>query len=585
MRVGAAKKKPAPAAAPDPDDLFGDLDLRKAQHQKERICPGCAVPVDPDETVCPACGVEIETGQLSERERLRRRRKGPPPEEFYGAAIADAWNFVRVNRGRAITTGLIWAVTVTMAICSAFILTWYIDTREAELRDSASGNIEVTDEYVLIDLREDPDNGEARYDGKRYTKSAVNEDFTLRLPGPRQGAMQSPPSIFWGTILLISVLAFGGRAWILAVAVVRSGLDRQKQLKRFQSDLFGSMAMGFRSIFWPLVLMWPFLWIPPLVQWASGSATAGAAAWGVLFLIPILFFLPPALVHLTQKYTYRAWLLNWMLLDWLKTAGAALYSSALLFGFVLFVPLACLIAVAVLYHDITRFYTQQVEVPILSSLTTYDPGNAATFGTFTFLRLPLVTGLSFVTASVVCGCLAFPALFVMRVFGVYAYYFRPDLSLINEQKEFSPAGFGPRFLAGLIDSLILSVLAGVAYFAATLVSGLFGGLWGFSSDLILMARFVLFGAATLILWALYFSTWESGQNRGTLGKAALGIIVVDNDNQPISARQALRRTVFCLISVLTLFIGFAMCAFQPDKRALHDLLSKTQVVWRGEVDE
>ena len=100
-----------------------------------------------------------------------------------------------------------------------------------------------------------------------------------------------------------------------------------------------------------------------------------------------------------------------------------------------------------------------------------------------------------------------------------------------------------------------------------------------------MARFVLFGAATLILWALYFSTWESGQNRGTLGKAALGIIVVDNDNQPISTRQALRRAVFCLISVLTLFIGFAMCAFQPDKRALHDLLSKTQVVWRGEVDE
>ena len=96
----ASGTAPAKARAPrparksqDPDDLFGDLDLRQAEDTKKKVCPGCTAPVEDGDIECPKCGVNIATGVLSERQRIKRERKGPPPAEFYRSVWGNSWKF------------------------------------------------------------------------------------------------------------------------------------------------------------------------------------------------------------------------------------------------------------------------------------------------------------------------------------------------------------------------------------------------------------------------------------------------------------------------------------------------------------
>lgn len=587
VQVGSGRKKTPRRETPptNPDDLFSGLNLRAAADAGTRICPSCATPArDDEEETCHKCGVNIDTGKLAEKERLRRKRNAPPPEEFYGTVFRDGIDFVKQNRRWMITSSIVWAMALTMAASAAFTIDWYVEGREIELRDSAAGMIEVTDDYVLIDLNSNPESGEARYDGTRYTKSAMGPDNRLVFHGPRMGAMLSPPAVFWFMILFLSVLGFGGWAWMLAIAIAKTTFDGSSELKRFNFDLFACMAMGFRSIFWPLVLLWPFLWIPPLVQWLTGNVIVGSILWACIFLLPIAVFLPAAIVHLTQKYTYRAWLLDWMSLAWVKTAVPSSFVSALLVGLVLAAPLTCVVLGLVFYDGVTRFYTTSIEIPALSALIGYTEADEASFGMFAFLRLPFLCAVTFTGAFVFCGVMSFPALFVMRAIGTFGVFFRPELSLINEQVDLEPAGFGPRFLAGLIDALLLAVIAATALFAATMVTKLFGFLYAFPPQTIQAAQLLIGGVCTLAVWGLYYATWEAGQNRGTLGKASIGIMVLRHDDKPVDSRLSVKRAGMALISLLTLGLGFAMCAFQADRRALHDILSKTKVVWREESD-
>lgn len=570
----ARRKKMKPA---NPDDMFGGLDLESADDVNQKICPNCTAPVNEEDVICQQCGVDVETGVLGKRERIRRSRNAPPSEEFYGEIWKNSWQFLMAHKSWAVYTGVIWAMTVTMAICSVFTLLWYWDVRAEYLRDSGNGAIEITEEYVFIDLRGD-EKAFAEYDGKRYTKSAVNEDGTLQLPGPRLGAQLSPPSLFWGLMLFVSVLGFGGWAWTLALKVIQTTFAREKVIKRFQTDLFASMAMGFRSICWPVVLLWPLVAIPVAVTLLVNNPIASGIAWICLFMIPVFLFLPSALVHLTQRYTHRAWLIDWMLRDFFKTMLPTLYVSALLFGLVLVVPITCGVLLAVLYNDITSFYTFNVEQVLLGEV-----GDG--FSSFTLYRLPLLGMIAFVCSFVGFGILAFPAIFMMRVYGLFGYYFHPELSLLNEQTELERVGFGPRLLASLIDAVLLIVLAGIALFLGTYSTKIFGALYGLSESTVFTVSWALTGTLTLVFWGIYFATWESGQNRATLGKASMRIMVLTNDDQVMTPNHAFGRAVAGLLTCVTVFLGFAMCVVHPKKSALHDIITKTKVVWCGEGDD
>ena len=76
----------------------------------------------------------------------------------------------------------------------------------------------------------------------------------------------------------------------------------------------------------------------------------------------------------------------------------------------------------------------------------------------------------------------------------------------------------------------------------------------------------------------YFAKWESGSGRATLGKWSLGLIVVREDNEPMEMGQAIQRTIMAFITYLLGYIPFFISAFHPEKRAMHDLVSKSKVV-------
>jgi len=154
------------------------------------------------------------------------------------------------------------------------------------------------------------------------------------------------------------------------------------------------------------------------------------------------------------------------------------------------------------------------------------------------------------------------------------------------------AGFWIRFLATWIDMLVFVVPIG---FIIYIVSG--GNLIDFSSfsESIAYAQegktlealqhmprtsakweplFELLVAAITIL---FWKRWAGA----TPGKKLLGIRVVDAKSYgEINNKQAIIRYISYIISTIPLAIGFIMVAFHKEKRALHDMMANTVVIYK-----
>ncbi len=123
------------------------------------------------------------------------------------------------------------------------------------------------------------------------------------------------------------------------------------------------------------------------------------------------------------------------------------------------------------------------------------------------------------------------------------------------------ASFGKRFLAALLDGLILSV-----------INGLISAILGKNSGLA--------GLVGLLIAWLYYAIQESSEKQATLGKQALGIVVTDIEGKRIDFVKATIRYFSKIISTLILMIGYIMAAFTERKQALHDMIAGTLVLNR-----
>jgi uncharacterized RDD family membrane protein YckC len=138
-------------------------------------------------------------------------------------------------------------------------------------------------------------------------------------------------------------------------------------------------------------------------------------------------------------------------------------------------------------------------------------------------------------------------------------------------------GFWPRLGAYLIDGLVLQ--------------GIFSAIWGLTPVNIpkmsnglpdLEAMVAQLGPQLVgrFLIQMAYSVFMNGQFGATLGKLAIGARIVNLDGSRIGFGKAFVRFLGTLLSQLTLFIGYLMVAVREDKRALHDLIAKTRVVYR-----
>ncbi|MEZ6130461.1 MAG: RDD family protein [Planctomycetaceae bacterium] len=578
------KRRPAPKpdfdAPSDPDDMFGGLDLRKAEGD-EKVCPNCATVVDEEDIECPKCGVNIETGALSAEQRKRRARKGPPPEEFYSVCLPNAWKFLMNHKGFIVRTGITWGISGTMVLIASFVMNWYVTLRSQELIDSADG-VQFTDSATIIEPTKEK---EVKYDGATYTSESVLLDKgKLILPTPFWASVLSPPSYFWCFIFLVFLLGMGGWAWTLSAKIVEITLAKEKKIKRFTGDIFGDMTKGFTTIFWPIVLMYPVIWIPAAMYFGGVAPNVCLITFLVIFMIPYLIFLPLAVVHMAQPYTYRAWLLTWMSKDFINTIAPTLFVSALSFLFVFMIPLGIAIGVAVGWSHVSGFYTNSIEIPALNAVFNYTAESANSTFYMAVGRLPLLFLVGFLTITCLGMLLAMPAILMMRIFGLFGLYFRPDLALCVEQVPLSDAGFGPRFLAIQVDMIVASVMCGASVKGSGFVAALFGKLYE-SEQIQTMVYWITFGMSICLALCFYFANWESGSGRATLGKWTFGLIVLQDDNKPMPFKLAVKRFAMSLLSILSLSGTFVMCAFHPNHRAFHDLATKTKVVWRGDENQ
>lgn len=131
--------------------------------------------------------------------------------------------------------------------------------------------------------------------------------------------------------------------------------------------------------------------------------------------------------------------------------------------------------------------------------------------------------------------------------------------------EKNQAGFWIRFLAVILDSLIISVVAG-------LITGNWfsdvnerNGLEGILQ--------ILYGIIVPIIWMGY-----------TIGKRIVGIRIVKMDGSNVTiGTMLMRNLVASLVYLATFGIGVIVSAFmigiREDKRSIHDLIANTYVTY------
>ena len=155
---------------------------------------------------------------------------------------------------------------------------------------------------------------------------------------------------------------------------------------------------------------------------------------------------------------------------------------------------------------------------------------------------------------------------------------------------FVPAGFFIRLASYCLDFLIVNTGASVLCmpFASKLrilVEGADPAV--LSTDMVRMLEFYQqAGPLMLLVTGIYsvvsvaYYVGFHGHSGSTPGKRLFGICVVNADGSALNYRRALARYGGELLSFLILGFGYLMILQDPEKRALHDRLANTRVIWR-----
>ena len=136
---------------------------------------------------------------------------------------------------------------------------------------------------------------------------------------------------------------------------------------------------------------------------------------------------------------------------------------------------------------------------------------------------------------------------------------------VTVAREGDPAGFWIRFLAVIIDGIIVFAIGA---FAWPIVFG--EAFWYEPTPGFYTTRD--WHTLMLLLWDVFFVALYGA----TPGKMVLGIRVLnERGSRRIGFLRATVRALAEYVSALTLGIGYLMAAFRKDKRALHDLIAGT----------
>jgi len=155
------------------------------------------------------------------------------------------------------------------------------------------------------------------------------------------------------------------------------------------------------------------------------------------------------------------------------------------------------------------------------------------------------------------------------------------------------AGFWIRFLASFLDTLFLALpVAIIIYFLSdgnwfdftqyqqNIQMAMSGNTHALDTQPKTSLKWeLLFELAVLFVTLIFWKKWRGA----TPGKKYVHIKIVDAKTfEDITNTQALTRSFGYIASTFAFLLGFFMVALRKDKRALHDILAGTAVVYEDE---
>ena len=136
------------------------------------------------------------------------------------------------------------------------------------------------------------------------------------------------------------------------------------------------------------------------------------------------------------------------------------------------------------------------------------------------------------------------------------------------------ANVGKRFVALVIDVIILSIFQSIITFVISLAIG------GIAANEETIGAVIFTSVSVVIIiviYWLYYAIQESSPKQATIGKQAMGLVVTDMNGEKISFPKASIRFLSRSLSGI-LLIGYIMAFFTEKKQALHDMLAGTLVL-------
>jgi len=131
------------------------------------------------------------------------------------------------------------------------------------------------------------------------------------------------------------------------------------------------------------------------------------------------------------------------------------------------------------------------------------------------------------------------------------------------------ADFGTRFIAWLIDYVIVGVAVGIIY-------GIFGAALGRIRGIGGLFLFLAWLLSIVVVFGYFIFFWtKSGQ---TIGKQVMKIKVVTTQGQLLNYGQAALRVIGYWVSSFIFCLGFLWMLWDPDKQTWADKIAGTYVV-------
>jgi len=154
----------------------------------------------------------------------------------------------------------------------------------------------------------------------------------------------------------------------------------------------------------------------------------------------------------------------------------------------------------------------------------------------------------------------------------------------NKSPNARPASFWQRFLAVIVDNIILGTVSSLIIYPIIMAVGLSDfaskGTLNMSSSEDMISLVILAVVYLIIpLFALFYYGYFYSKKGASPGKMIFNLKVLDNDSgEHIGYAKVFLRGIGYIVATLPLYIGLIMAGIRQDKRGLHDIIAGTRVV-------